>query len=176
MSSRARNSILPRQIASEFGRRWRSQIALPGFAGVAANPSSEKSGNREWRRLTGPSGLRFCGQPDSAGVRLQSCLRDRAIQPRVQHGYLGADVDRTEEIRHIARSHSDAPVTDRASNELFDRRALKMTYFLVTDFDELDRQAELKERLLGFYPVAFEGDGYLLFDLQNPIRQDAGSS
>jgi hypothetical protein len=61
-------------------------------------------------------------------------------------------------------------------DELFDRRATKMTYFLVTDFEELDRQPALKERLLGFYPVAFEGDGYLIFDLQNPIQQDASSS
>ena len=61
-------------------------------------------------------------------------------------------------------------------DELFSRRALKMTYFLVTDFEELDRQPELKERLFGFYPIAFEGDGYLIFDLQNPIRQDASSS
>ncbi|MGZ9226900.1 MAG: ArnT family glycosyltransferase, partial [Anaerolineales bacterium] len=42
-------------------------------------------------------------------------------------------------------------------DELFDRRASKMTYFLVTDFDELNRQPELKERLFRFYPVAFEG-------------------
>lgn len=61
-------------------------------------------------------------------------------------------------------------------DELFDRRATKMTYFLVTDFDELDRQPALKERLLSVYPVAFEGDGYLIFDMQNPIQQDASNS
>jgi hypothetical protein len=61
-------------------------------------------------------------------------------------------------------------------DDLFDRRATKMTYFLVTDFEEFDRQPALKERLFGFYPVAFEGDGYLIFDLQNLIQQDAGSS
>ena len=61
-------------------------------------------------------------------------------------------------------------------DDLFDRRATKMTYFLVTDFDELDRQPALKERLLSVYPVAFEGDGYLIFDMQNPIQQDASNS
>jgi hypothetical protein len=60
--------------------------------------------------------------------------------------------------------------------DLFDRRATKMTYFLVTDFEEFNRQPELKEHLVRFYPVAFEGDGYLIFDLQNPIQQDASSS
>jgi hypothetical protein len=61
-------------------------------------------------------------------------------------------------------------------DDLFDRRASKMKYFLVTDFEEFDRQPQLKERLFSFYPVAFQGDGYLIFDLQSPIQQDASSS
>lgn len=61
-------------------------------------------------------------------------------------------------------------------DDLFNRYSSKMTYFLVTDFDEFDRQPELKERLFSFYPVASEGDGYLIFDLKNPLRQDASSS
>jgi hypothetical protein len=61
-------------------------------------------------------------------------------------------------------------------DDLFERRATKMTYFLVTDFEEFDRQPELKERLLNFFPVAFEGEGYLIFDLQNSVQQDASSS
>ena len=61
-------------------------------------------------------------------------------------------------------------------DDLFSRRALKMKYFLVTDFEEFDRQPELQERLFSFYPVSFEGDGYLIFDLQNPIQQDASNS
>jgi hypothetical protein len=60
--------------------------------------------------------------------------------------------------------------------DFFDRRATKMTYFLVTDFQEFNRQVELKEHLVRFYPVAFEADGYLIFDLQNPIQQDASRS
>jgi hypothetical protein len=61
-------------------------------------------------------------------------------------------------------------------DDLFDRYTSKMTYFLVTDFEEFDRQPQLKERLFMFYPVSSEGDGYLIFDLKNPIRQDASSS
>jgi hypothetical protein len=61
-------------------------------------------------------------------------------------------------------------------DDLFDRRASKMTYFLVTDFDEFDRQPELKERLFSDYPLSFEEDGYLIFDLQHPIRQGTSSS
>ena len=61
-------------------------------------------------------------------------------------------------------------------DDLFDRYASKMSYFLVTDFEEFERQPQLKERLLAFYPVSSEGDGYLIFDLKNPIQQDASPS
>lgn len=58
-------------------------------------------------------------------------------------------------------------------DDFFNRRALKMTYFLVTDFDELDRQPALKERLFSSYSIAFEGDDYLIFDLQTPGVSEA---
>ncbi len=51
------------------------------------------------------------------------------------------------------------------------KRFTKLTrgnaYFLVTDFDELDRQPDLKKLLAGF-PVYAQGDGYTIFDLQHP--------
>jgi len=40
-------------------------------------------------------------------------------------------------------------------------------YFLVTDFEEWDRQPFLKE-MLSAYPVYAQGKGYLIFDLQQP--------
>jgi hypothetical protein len=58
-------------------------------------------------------------------------------------------------------------------DELFGRFSSKMSHFLVTDFEELDRQPELKEHLFSFYPVSAEGEGYLIFDLKNPLRQDS---
>jgi hypothetical protein len=61
-------------------------------------------------------------------------------------------------------------------DDLFKRYSSKMSYFLVTDFDEFERQPELRERLFDAYPVAFEGEGYLIFDLKNPTRQDANGS
>jgi hypothetical protein len=38
-------------------------------------------------------------------------------------------------------------------------------YFLVTAFGQLDKQPGLKE-ILAQYPIAAEGDGYVLYDLQ----------
>jgi 4-amino-4-deoxy-L-arabinose transferase-like glycosyltransferase len=41
-------------------------------------------------------------------------------------------------------------------------------FFLVTDFDELNRQPELKNQLDGF-PVYGQGNGYIIYDLQHPL-------
>jgi hypothetical protein len=38
-------------------------------------------------------------------------------------------------------------------------------YFLVTAFGQLDKQPHLKEILVQ-YPIAAEGDGYVLYDLR----------
>jgi len=38
-------------------------------------------------------------------------------------------------------------------------------YFLVTLFGDLDQQPKLKEKLFKEFPLAIDGDGYLLFDL-----------
>ena len=61
-------------------------------------------------------------------------------------------------------------------DELFDEYASKRDFFLVTDLDEFDRQSELKERLFSSYSIVAQEDGYLIFDLRNPIRAgDRGS-
>ncbi len=54
--------------------------------------------------------------------------------------------------------------------ELFARLTRGNTYFLVTDFSELDRQTDLKSRLAG-YAVWAQGEGYTIYDLQQPISQ-----
>jgi hypothetical protein len=61
-------------------------------------------------------------------------------------------------------------------DDLFDRYASKMSYFLVTDFEEFNKQPELKERLSASYPVYWEGNGFVIFDLKKPLQQDANSS
>ena len=61
-------------------------------------------------------------------------------------------------------------------DDLFNRYSSKMSHFLVTDFEEFNKQPELKERLFNFYTVSVQGDGYLIFDLKNPVPQDANGS
>ncbi len=45
-----------------------------------------------------------------------------------------------------------------------------MDYFLVTMFSQFDAQPDLKNELTTRYPVLSEGDGYILFDLRNPLK------
>ncbi len=65
---------------------------------------------------------------------------------------------------HTARGASvDLP-------KLFQNMTRGKTYFLVTDFQELDRQPELKQRLAGFSVYA-QGSGYVIYDLQKPLAE-----
>ena len=50
--------------------------------------------------------------------------------------------------------------------EEFEARAIGYDYFLVTLFGELENQPLLKQKLFDEYPIAVEGEGYLLFDLR----------
>lgn len=50
--------------------------------------------------------------------------------------------------------------------ELFDKLTVGNAFFLVTDFAELSRQPELKDRLTQ-YSVYAQGDGYIIYDLQS---------
>ncbi|HSJ87467.1 MAG TPA: glycosyltransferase family 39 protein [Anaerolineales bacterium] len=52
-------------------------------------------------------------------------------------------------------------------DEFFADYSSKKEFFLVTDFDELNNQPQLKARLQSF-PVFAEGDGYKIFDLRKP--------
>ncbi len=52
-------------------------------------------------------------------------------------------------------------------DKLFADYSSKKEFFLVTDFDELNNQPQLKARLQGF-PVYVEGDRYKIFDLRKP--------
>jgi 4-amino-4-deoxy-L-arabinose transferase-like glycosyltransferase len=53
-------------------------------------------------------------------------------------------------------------------DEVFSRQAGGKTYFLITDFDEYNRQPELQKRLNESYPILAQGNGYLIFDLYHP--------
>ncbi len=51
-------------------------------------------------------------------------------------------------------------------DKVFNDYAARKDYFLVTDFDELNNQPQLKAHLARF-PIYLEGDGYKIYDLRN---------
>lgn len=54
---------------------------------------------------------------------------------------------------------------EQSTKQLFREVSSKKDLFLVTDFDELDRQPALKQ-ILNNYPVAVSGDGFMLYALR----------
>ena len=51
---------------------------------------------------------------------------------------------------------------------LFDEIARPKAFFLVTDMEDFAKQTELQAKLAE-YPVLVQGDGYLIYDLRNPL-------
>lgn len=54
-------------------------------------------------------------------------------------------------------------------DEWFQEETQGMDYFLVTRIKELERQPELNETLYNHYTIAGQGDGFILFDLNQPL-------
>jgi hypothetical protein len=54
--------------------------------------------------------------------------------------------------------------------EWFNKRAGNKDFFLVTMKNQFEKQPELKKLLNDNFPVFAEGDGYLIFDLRNPLE------
>jgi dolichyl-phosphate-mannose-protein mannosyltransferase len=55
-------------------------------------------------------------------------------------------------------------------DNLFENYSGKKAFFLVTDFEELKRQPELRTKLSG-YPIYAQGEGYVIYNLQQPQPQ-----
>ena len=54
-------------------------------------------------------------------------------------------------------------------DDWFAKQTEGIDYFLVTRIRELTRQNELYDRLYSHYPLVAKGEGYLLFDLTQPM-------
>jgi len=67
------------------------------------------------------------------------------------------------------RSLAELRGSNKEFEELFSNRVEGKSYFLITAFNQFDDQPELKQALAEGYPVLAEGDGYLIYDLQNPL-------
>ena len=54
--------------------------------------------------------------------------------------------------------------------ELFAKRTEGKSYFLITAIGQLNDQPDLKQHLTEHYPLLAQGDGYLIYDLRNPLQ------
>ncbi len=59
--------------------------------------------------------------------------------------------------------------TVQAFQDEFQTRTEGKQYFIVTDLDELDRQPQLRDLLYSTYTIVDQGDGYVIFDLLQPL-------
>jgi hypothetical protein len=59
----------------------------------------------------------------------------------------------------------DVRGSPRSFDGMFDEKTAKKDFFLVTDFDELKLQPQLKESLSS-YPIFAQGEGYIIYDLR----------
>lgn len=58
----------------------------------------------------------------------------------------------------------------KSFEELFADRIAGKRYFVITNFNQFDRQPELKERLFSSYPLLEQTPEYLIFDLEHPLN------
>jgi hypothetical protein len=59
---------------------------------------------------------------------------------------------------------------DSTFDELFQRHAGEQDYFLITAFGQYNRQPELRAMLEEHFTLVVEGDGYLVYDLNQPVE------
>ncbi len=55
--------------------------------------------------------------------------------------------------------------------EVFADRIVGKRYFVITNFNQFERQPDLKERLSSTYPILEQTPEYLIFDLEHPLDQ-----
>jgi len=55
-------------------------------------------------------------------------------------------------------------------DEIFAERVEGKDYFVITNFNQFDRQQELKDKLFSTYPILEETSEYIIFDLQRPVK------
>ncbi|NJN80153.1 MAG: hypothetical protein HC797_06625 [Anaerolineales bacterium] len=72
---------------------------------------------------------------------------------------------RKVELWPLATELSATRNPDKNNAEKFDELTVGMDYFLVTAFGQLEKQPKLK-KILDTYPIAIEGDGYVMYDLK----------
>ena len=72
----------------------------------------------------------------------------------------------TDELDMLSQRENSNTGGDDEFEQQFHTKVQGMDYFLITRFDQLEAQPLLNKYLYEHYPLAAQGDGYLLFDLR----------
>ena len=64
---------------------------------------------------------------------------------------------------------ADVRGSQRDIEKLFTELSAQKSFFLVTDLKDFAKQTDLQKLLAG-YPLLVQGDGYLIYDLQHPLK------
>ncbi len=68
------------------------------------------------------------------------------------------------------RTLSSLRGSEKEFEEYFAKRIEGKEYFLITSFNQLDDQPDLKQTLRQRYPLIAQGTGYLIYDLAHPLK------
>lgn len=71
---------------------------------------------------------------------------------------------------------TNAEKAQQAFADFFAKRTEGRSYFLITAFNQLNDQPDLKQFLQDNYPVLAEGNGYLIYDLRSPLQEAPSGS
>lgn len=149
---------------SSEGRVWRALFAVVLVIGVgfstwlAILPQYRESFQTErpyWEKVASylPTDGKIIGLTQDYGYRLMYYgWRKVALWP-----------NRGEQKLNTLRGNS------REFDQFFQQRVEGRNYFLITAFNQLNDQPDLKEFLAATYPVAAEGQGYLIYDLTHRL-------
>ena len=128
-----------------------------------------------WTTYTGLVGVNYAGEA-SAWTKMGQELPPEGQIIALTHdygvriGYYGWRFVHlwpgTEEYNMLSMRASSSGEESADFEQQFKAETQDMDYFLVTRFDQLEAQPLLKDRLYGQYPIAAQGDGYILFDLK----------
>ena len=152
----------------------------PLAADVAARLQEKLQGSRSLRVATFIvflltfSGLTVIQYLD---LRINDYRADAAFWGKVgnamnhQPGVIALTTDYGDPLKYYGWQNSE-PWLPQGDMKTFERAFITQTvgksYFLITDFDELNRQPDLRKRLQSSYPILVRGTGYMVYDLLHP--------
>ena len=108
------------------------------------------------------------GQPDFAHFTIDMIADELCVELKSLKMYFWSY--RNEGAFHEKVTNTILDDIVKATAPRFARLTANKAYFLITNFDEYNRQPQLQKRLTENYPLLAQANGFLLFDLYHPKK------